>query len=128
MARALIPFWLNLTATGSQDFRVVLHMCSNRTPGPGLCAEKNVARSLVPSGAVMSTSGRELVWPTAKLGSGRRSRNDRMKRCMDIPSQRTAQASAVIENFVHHNPPKEGLTRRLWTPRQFRFCPKKPVV
>src|SRR4051794_40020365 len=44
IVRALIPFSASFLATGSQDLRVVLHMCSNNTPGPDCAAAKNVAR------------------------------------------------------------------------------------
>src|SRR5579871_2674246 len=56
MVRALIPHSLKPLATGSHDFRVVLHMCSKITPDSDFAAAKKVARSLVPSGEVMSTS------------------------------------------------------------------------
>src|SRR5215471_13156648 len=61
MVSTLTPRPLKPMATGSHDFRVVLHMWSRSTPGPDLPAEKNVARSLIPSGAGISTSFAEDV-------------------------------------------------------------------
>src|SRR5215471_14944162 len=61
MVSTLTPRPLKPMATGSHDFRVVLHMWSRSTPGPDFPAEKNVARSLVPSGAGISTSFAEDV-------------------------------------------------------------------
>src|SRR5262249_55427133 len=101
MVRELIPFPRNFAATGSHDLRVVLHMCSKITPGPGLLTERKVARSLIPSRAVMSTSLREAVWAGAKLVNAKRD-NDRNNRGMRCPSKPAAKTRSFGQLRIIH--------------------------
>ena len=109
MVRTLTPRALKPTATGSQDLRVVLHICSSTTPGPGLPAVKKVARSLVPSGEVISTSLGTGACAEARVVNNSRTER-RRDRGMRLHLRIKRMPSGASRNPLKNNPRRAELS------------------